>query len=121
MASTLCLVFADTRRSRQAPAGAERDADREPADMVTRMGQPGADVPATDAKKGKKATRGDAKDASREPADMMSKFRPDPEVELLDDGVLSPVCVGRAPPLGQGKRTLGFPRGALCDATVDHA
>jgi len=81
-------LFTDHRSRKQGPTSAAVDADREPTDMVTRKGQPGAEVPAVEGKKGKKAARSDAQDASRDPADMMSKFRPEPEVELLDDGVL---------------------------------
>lgn len=55
--------------------------------MLSRTAEPGADVPAVEGKKGKKVDRADARDSRNVPAELMSKFRPEPEVELLDDDI----------------------------------
>jgi len=59
---------------------------------MSRTADPTADLSASEGKKGKKVGRADARDSRNVPAELMSKFRPEPEVELLDDGALLFPC-----------------------------
>jgi len=87
----VAFLSTDNRRSRQqGPTKEVSDADREPADMVTRKGQPGAQIPAVEGLTGKKAGRAAGAGAAGEPAEGLSKFRQDPESELHDSGVPNP-------------------------------
>jgi len=62
-------------------------AQRAPADLISRMADPTADMAGVEGKKGKKAARAGAAGATAEPVELVSKFRKDPEAEMVADGV----------------------------------
>jgi len=78
------LFIAGTSTAR-VPSNTE--AQRAPADLISRMADPTADVAGVEGKKGKKAARAGAAGAAAEPVEVVSKFRKDPEAEMVADGV----------------------------------
>ena len=77
----------DASHARQARGAGEAGAERDPADMLSPTGEPGAKIDGVAGRKGKKAPRADGQGASGQPVDILSVIRPDPEAELFSDGV----------------------------------